>query len=120
MEIILSPQCESLTGTLGRDFGYSIQKRTNNNGKTRFWGVRNSRGYVPFDGHLQFILSCACLAQKRLHIADIKVSWMEVQSALYEARHFVASVQVRRNYADKCKATYNARDIINLKITFGL
>ena len=56
----------------------------------------------------------------KLHIADIKVNWMEVQSALYDARHFTASEQVRRNYADKCKATYDAHDIINLKTTFGL
>ena len=55
-----------------------------------------------------------------MYITDIKVDWLELQTALYEAKCFTASEQVRRNYADKCKATYNARDILNLKITFSL
>lgn len=55
-----------------------------------------------------------------LHIKDIKVDWLELQSALFEAKCFTASEQVRRNYAEKNMTTYNARDIINLKTTFGL
>ena len=115
MKIILTKQCESLTGSVGRGFGYHIQKRKNG-----FFAKRNSKGIVPQDGHWRFIDACAVQAKMKLHIADIKVDWMEVQSALYEARHFIASEQVRRNYADKCKATYNSSDIINLKTTFGL
>ena len=115
MKIILTEQCESFTGSLGRGFGYHIQRRKNG-----FFAKRNSKGIVPQYGHCRFIVACAEQARMKLHIADIKVNWMEVQSALYDARHFTASEQVRRNYADKCKATYDAHDIINLKTTFGL
>ena len=114
MEIILSKQCESLTGSLGRGFGYFIVRR----GK-RFFSQR-SRHSVPPDGHWRMILTCAELAQNKLHIADIKIGWLELQTALYEAKSYIASEQVRRNHVEKCKDTYDARDIINLKITFGL
>ena len=85
MEIILSKQCKFLTGSLGKGFGYHIQRRTDRDGKTRFWGVRQSKGEIPADGHLRFILTCAELAQMKLHIADIRVSREEFQSALSEA-----------------------------------
>ena len=115
MKIILTKQCESLTGSVGRGFGFHIQKRKNG-----FFAKRNSKGIVPPDGHWRFIVACAEQAKMKLHIADIKVDWLELQTALYEARCFIASEQVRRNYADKNKATYSASDIINLKTTFGL
>lgn len=115
MEIILSKQCESLTGSLGRGFGYHIQRRKNG-----FFAVRNTKGIIPPDGHLRFILLCAELAHSGLHISDIKVHWLELHSALYKAKHFVASEQVRRNCDVKDKDFYNARDILNLKTTFGL
>ena len=115
MEVILSRQCLSLTGMLERGLGYYLRSTK----KGRFYSQR-SKGVVPPDGHWRFIVLCAEQAQNGLHIADVKVGWMEVQSALYEARHFIASEQVRRNYADKSKATYDARDILNLKITFSL
>ncbi len=114
MKIILSKQCESLTGSLGRGFGYFIVKRGDS-----FFSQR-SRHSVPPDGHWRFILTCAELAQHKLHIADIRVGWLELQTALYEAKHYIASEQVRRNYADKNFHEYNARDILNLKTTFGL
>lgn len=85
MEIILSKQCEALTGSLGKGFGYAIQKRTDLNGKTRFWGVRYSNGAVPPNGHLRFIFACANLAQMKLHIADIRVPRKELSDALGEA-----------------------------------
>ncbi len=107
--------CESLTGSLGQGFGYHIQRRKNG-----FFSKRNTKGIVPPDGHWRFILTCARLAKMALHISDIEINWMELQEALYEARQFQASEHVRRNYNDKAKATYNAADIINLKITFGL
>ena len=115
MKIILTNQCESLTGSVGRGFGYHIQKRKNG-----FFAKRDSKGIVPPDGHWRFIVACAELANNGLHISDVKVDWMELQRALYEANRFVASEHVRRNYADKAKATYNARDILNLKTTFSL
>ena len=99
---------------LERGLGYSLQRR-----KSGFYSQRSKHGAPP-DGHWRFIVLCAELAQNGLHIRDVKVNWLELQTALYEAHHFVASEHVRRNYADKAKATYNARDILNLKTLFSL
>ena len=107
MEIILSKQCESLTGSLGRGFGYFIVRR----GK-RFFSQRSRHSETP-DGHWRFILACAQLAQNKLHIADIRVSQDEVRTALLEAGHHTAMWHLKLNI-------YDARDIINLKTTFGL
>ena len=107
MEIILSSNCESFTGSLGRGFGYFIVRRKNG-----FFSVR-SRHSVPPDGHWRFIVACAELAKAGLHISDIKVSRDEVSDALKEARHFIAATHLNL-------ANYHARDILNLKTTFGL
>ena len=107
MKVILSKQCLSLTGILARDLGYYLQERKGN-----FYAVRQ-RGIVPPDGHLRFIFLCAELAQNKLHITDISVSREELKAALYEARCFIAMQNLRLDL-------YNARDIINLKTTFGL
>ena len=116
MEIKLSPTCKSLTGSFGRGFGYHIQHRKNG-----YFVKRNSKGSVPPDGHWHFILACAELAKMKLHIADIKVSHDELYEALKEARKFVAALRVLHNGAlTQHKLSYNAADIINLKITFGL
>ena len=115
MEIILSQQCESLTGTLGRGYGYAITRR----GK-RFFSIRSPKPPHPFMGHWLFIAKCAEMTNMRLHIADISIHHQELQDALEEAHHFVAAQMVYHNYYDKAKLTYNARDIINLKHTFGL
>ena len=108
MEIFLSKQCESLTGSLGRGFGYYI--RSTKTG--RFFGQRSKHSVLP-NGHWRFIVACAELAQHRLHIADIKVDREEVKKALYEARYFIAMQNLRKDF-------YDARDILNLKTTFGL
>ena len=115
MKVILSSRCLSLTGMLERGLGYHLQQRKNG-----IFAKRNSKGFVPSDGHWRFIVLCAELTRNKLYITDIKVHWLELQTALYEAKCFTASEQVRRNYTDKCKATYDARDILNLKTTFGL
>ena len=115
MEVKLSNQCLSLTGMLDRGTGYYL--RSTKTG--RFYSQR-SKHVVPPDGHWRFIVLCAELAKNGLHISDIQISRDELHKALYEAHHFVASEHVRRNYADKAKATYNAHDVLNLKITFGL
>jgi len=107
MEIILSSNCESFTGSLGRGFGYFIVRRKNG-----FFSVR-SRHSVPPDGHWRFIVACAELAKVGLHISDIKASRVEVSDALKEARHFIAATHLNL-------ANYHARDILNLKTTFGL
>ena len=108
MEVILSQKCKSLTGTVGSGFGYHIQRRKNG-----FFSKRNPKGIVPPNGHWLFIVSCAELAKMGLHIADIKVSKEEVRTALLEAGHHTAMWHLKLNI-------YNARDILNLKITFGL
>ena len=74
---------------------------------------------VPFDGHWRFIVQCAVLARVGLHVKDIKVPAWELADALNEARCYIAERQVRANI-DRGKDSYNARDIHNLKTTFGL
>ena len=115
MKVILSNRCLSLTGMLEQGLGYHLQRRKNG-----FFAKRNTKGFVPPNGHWRFIVLCSELAQNGLYITDIKVDWLELQSALYEAKCFIAAWEVRENYAHNCKASYNARDILNLKTTFGL
>ena len=107
MQIFLSKQCLSLSGMLRTDLGYFIVNR-----KGKFFSQR-SKHSVPPDGHLRFIFLCAELAQNKLHITDISVSREELKDALYEARCFIAMQNLRLD-------RYNARDILNLKTTFGL
>ena len=106
MEIILSKQCESLTGSLGSGFGYSIQRRRDHEGRYHFYSQR-SKWNVPPDGHLKFIFTCAELAQMRLHIADIKVTNRELFEALREA-NLPAPAFLNWNHVEP----YNANDII--------
>lgn len=107
MEIILSKQCEALTGSLGRGFGYSIQRRRDHKGRYHFYSQR-SKWNVPRDGHLKFIFTCAKLAQMGLHISDIKVTNRELFEALREA-NLPAPAFLNWNNVE----TYNANDIIN-------
>ena len=107
MQIFLSKDCLALQGVIGRDYGYFIVKR----GKSFF--SQRSKHSVPPDGHLRFIFLCAEMAKNKLHIADIKVSREELKKALYEAHCFRTMQFLRLD-------TYDARDILNLKTTFGL
>ena len=106
METILTKQCLSLTGVLGRGYGYYLQRR----GK-RFFAVR-MRHNVPPDGHWRFIVLCAELAQLKLHITDIKVTGKEVGDAIYEAGKFCP--------AYKDKEIFNASRILRIKKNLGL
>ena len=108
MEIILTARCLSLTGMLGRGYGYYIRSTK----KGRFYSQR-SKHSVPPDGHWRFIVLCAELAQNKLHIEDIQVSREELHDALKEAHHFVAADRL-------LLCTYDARDVLNLKTTFSL
>ncbi|MBQ7381853.1 MAG: hypothetical protein IJ554_01530 [Paludibacteraceae bacterium] len=107
MEIILTPQCKSITGGIGKRYGYFLVKR-----KERFFSQR-SRHLVPPEGHWQFILAFAELAKSEVLVADVQVKKEELYDALTEANHWIAARSLRL-------PLYNARDIINLKITFSL
>ena len=108
MQVFLSKQCLSLTGCLGQGFCYYLRSTKKGN----FYSQR-SKHAVPPDGHLRVIFVCAALAQNKLHITDIRVAREELKSALYEARCFIAMQNLKLEF-------YNARDILNLKTTFGL
>ena len=70
-----------MSGTIGRGYGYSIRGI---NGE--FFAVRNSKGNIPYDGHLGIIIACANMALLDLHIADIELKSKELKKALIEAR----------------------------------
>ena len=114
MEIILSKLCEGLTGSLGKGFGYHIQRRTDRDGKTRFWGVRQSNGAIPSDGHWRFIVLCAEMAQNGLYIKDVRVSGYELKAALTEAA-FISSAL----YVD-VDNEYSADEVLQFKNERGL
>ena len=108
MEIILSKRCESFTGSLGKGFGYHIQRRKNG-----FFAKRNSNGEIPPDGHLRFIFACAQLAQMKTHITDIRVPRCEFQSALSEAGVSLSGARDIRHES-------SAADVLTLKEKLNL
>lgn len=108
MEIILSYQCLSFTGTLGRRFGYSIQRR-----KNRFFSQR-SKHSVPPDGHLRFIFACAELAKNGLHVADIRISRDELVKAVEEAGWCLSRCM------ENLPPTLTAKEVLTFKQTAGL
>lgn len=109
MEIILSPQCEAITGSLGEGFGYHIQRRKNG-----FFSQRNSKGIIPRDGHLKFIFTCAILAQANLHITDIKVSREELVKAVEEAGWCLS------RFMENLHPTLTANGVLTFKQKVGL
>lgn len=116
MEIILSNQCESLTGSLGRGFGYFIVGRwSRKDVKYRYYSQR-SRWDVPPDGHLRFILTCANLAQSKLHIADIRISAKEFRQACWQADRWYGHEVI----IAKDSHVFNANDIMRFKQKWNL
>ena len=113
MEIILSKQCEALTGSLGKGFGYSIQRRRDHKGRYHFYSQR-SKWNVPRDGHLRFIFTCAELAQMRLHIADIRVSRDELVEAVEEAGWCLS------RFMENLHPTLTAKEVLTFKQNVGL
>lgn len=110
MEIFLTKQCEAFTGSLGKGFGYHIQRRKNG-----FFAKRNSNGKIPADGHLRFIFACAELAQMKTHITDINVSVGELDEALDEATE--GKMQTPWS---PINAIVNAEQVLTLKEKIGL
>lgn len=103
MEIILSSSCHSLTGELGKGYGYSIQSQLG-----RYFSKRNSKGYVPPDGHWRFIVICAEQCRRGLYFRDIKVGYLEMIIALHEAGKYNAAIRISR-------PVYNAEQILEFK-----
>jgi len=101
MEIILSKNCQSFTGSVSRKHGYSV-RRTGN----RFFGIRSSRGTVPPDGHYYFIYSIAVLTRSKLVVDDIRLPGEEYAEALSELGWPPSAVSL---LVDP-QHTYNARD----------
>ena len=99
--------CLALVGTLNPELGYFLVKRGDS-----FFSQRSRHGAPP-DGHWRFIVLCAELAQNGLYLSDIQVSREEMKRAIYEAGGYIAMQNLRLD-------TYNARDVLNLKTTFGL
>ena len=99
--------CTALVGMLKPELGYFLVQRGGS-----FFSQRSRHGAPP-DGHWRFIVLCAELAQNGLHISDICVPRKELKAALREAHHFVAASHLKLS-------EYSARDILNLKTTFGL
>ena len=114
MEIILTKNCMSLTGSLGRGFGYHIKHRKNG-----FFIERNSNGDVPPDGHWKMICACANLADMQLHIADIKVEQQELIDALSEAGADEHRALLSHHW-DNIPSVFTASDILKLKNNFNV
>ena len=107
MEIILSSQCKSITGTLGTNCGYALQMQ---NG--RCFAKRNSKGHVPPDGHWLFIVTCANLTKARIYAIDIILSGRELTQALEEA-----DITYAPRIFDHDKLFY-AQDILTLAVFY--
>ena len=109
MEVILTQRCKSLTGELGSGFGYYIRST-----KTGRFFSQRSKHSVPPDGHWQFIVSCAELAKNGFMLSDIKVSKIEVLTALRESgRDYNFWTFYHPSYL-------HATDVLNLKQKLGL
>ena len=105
MEIILSKDCRSFTGTISRSHGYSVRRSGE-----RFFGIRSTRGNVPPDGHWRFILAIAHLAPSNLVVADIRIRGTEIFDALYEADYPFSALDIVET-----GAVYNASDVLELE-----
>lgn len=114
MEIILSKQCEALTGSLGKGFGYSIQRRRDHEGRYHFYSQRSKHPPIPRDGHLRFIFACAELAQMGLHISDIRVSRDELVEAVEEAGWCLS------RFMENLHPTLTAKEVLTFKQNVGL
>ena len=117
MEIILSKHCEALTGSLGKGYGYFIQRRRSQDGSVRFFSQRSKHPPIPHDGHLRFIFTCAELAQLKTHIADIRVPSRELCRALWEAGyyHLASRCPGLASSASESPDILSAADIINFR-----
>ncbi len=109
---------------LERGLGYHLQQRKNG-----FFSKRNTKGFVPSDGHWRFIVLCAELTRNKLYITDIRVPRCEVQAALKEAglplsgaRDVQAALKeagLPLSGARDVRHELNARDILSLSASIA-
>ena len=115
MKVILSSQCLSLTGMLERGLGYHLEHRKNG-----FFAKRNTKGFVPSDGHWRFIVLCAELTRNKLYVTDIRVPRCEVQAALKEAGlPLSGEAGLPLSGARDVRHELNARDILSLSASIA-
>lgn len=107
MEIILARHCKSLTGSLGKGYGYAVCRR----GK-RFFSQRSPKGPRIRDGHFRFIFACADMAQYNYFIADIDVEGEELLQAAREAHVELESIEPDEHY--------DAQQVRDIKNNHGL
>ena len=107
MEIILARTCKSITGSLGKSYGYSITKRDG-----KFYSIRSPKGPRIRDGHLRFIFACAELARDGFLIADIDIRGEELLQAAREAQVNLDSVVPDEHY--------DAQQVRDIKRNHGL
>ena len=115
MEIILSKNCASLTGAINKRHGYYIKSHTDKNGVVKFFGARQSKGFVPKYGHIYFIFNCAKLAEQKLYVADIQITAGEIDDALEEATDGKLSL----HWSPRDEIV-NAKQVLQLKKELGL
>ena len=106
MEIILSKNCRSFTGTISREHGYCIRRVGD-----RFYSKRSTNRHAQPDGHWRFIRSIALMAQSNLVVADISLSSFELTEALTEADFPPSAIMVLCIPGH----VYNAREVLLLK-----
>ncbi len=122
MKIFLNKSmCCALTGSIGSGTGYFIQRRTPRYGETCFFGVRKSKGPVPYDGHLRFILLCANMADEGLFIRDLSLSRTEFIDALREARYRSLADFFTLHPQVLCVGDYlDVKDVLRIKNLYRL
>ncbi len=86
MQLILSPFCRSLTGSLKKGAGFTLKRRTDALGHVIIYAVRTAR-FTPGiadSRHLLFIRLCADLANGGFPVTGISVPAEEFAGAVME------------------------------------
>ncbi len=106
MEIILSENCRSFTGTISRSHGYCIRRVGD-----RFFSKRSTNRRTQPDGHWRFIQAIAHMSQNMLVVSDIRLSSFELTEALTEADYPPSAIMVLCIPGH----VYNAQEILLLE-----
>lgn len=106
MEIILSENCRSFTGTISREHGYCIRRVGD-----RFYSKRSANRHAQPNGHWRFIQAIAHMSRNMLVVADVRLSSFELTEALTEA-DFPPSAIMALCIPGR---VYNAREVLLLE-----